>query len=112
MYEERSERKTKFYNSSKWRKLAHYYAESRGWCCEKCQNRNIDYSQPIYKQLHCHHKIPLTDENIDAPSISLNEDNLILLCRTCHNIAHGGGGGEVLQEGLYFDENGMIKKRD
>lgn len=109
MNEKRSERKTRFYNSRAWRKLSHYYAESKSWCCERCGNRNVDYSQPIYKQLHCHHITPLTDENIDDPDISLNEDNLILLCRVCHNIAHGED--DVLQEGLMFDESGMIKKR-
>ncbi len=107
-YAERSPRKTKFYNSTAWRKLSHDYAQSRAWICERCGNRNIDYKRPIYKQLHCHHKIPLTDENIDNPDISLNVDNLILLCQKCHNAVDSE---DVLQEGLYFDENGMVQKR-
>lgn len=109
-YDERSPAKKRFYNSSAWRKLSQYYAASKGWVCECCRNKNVDRSQPLYKQLHCHHKTPLTDENINDPSIALNEDNLILLCRTCHNKAHGEG--EVTAPGLYFDENGMIRKRE
>ena len=109
---ERSEKKTKFYNSKAWRKLAHCYTESKAWCCENCHNANIDYTQPLYKQLHCHHKIELTDENIDNPEISLNENNLILLCRACHNAAHGEDGGTVIREDLFFDENGMPRKKE
>jgi len=35
-----------------------------------------------------HHKIPLTDENINDLSISLSWDNLEALCRLCHAEAH------------------------
>lgn len=105
----RSEVKTKFYNSLAWRRLSQYYAKSRGWICECCHNKNIDYSRPIYKQLHCHHKVELSDENINDPDIALNEKNLVLLCQKCHN--HFTVKHEVLAPGLVFDENGMIRKR-
>ena len=36
-----------------------------------------------------HHIEPLTPENINSPSISLNTDNLISLCRECHKKRHG-----------------------
>ena len=36
-----------------------------------------------------HHIEPLTPENINSPSISLNPDNLISLCRECHKKRHG-----------------------
>ena len=35
-----------------------------------------------------HHKIPLTPENIYNPEITLNWDNLELLCSSCHSIEH------------------------
>lgn len=35
-----------------------------------------------------HHKIPLTDGNINDLSISLSWDNLQALCRQCHAEAH------------------------
>ncbi len=108
-YEERSEVKRKFYNSTAWRKLSAYYAASKGWICERCKNKNVDFTKPIYGQLHCHHIQELTDDNIQNPDIALNEDNLILLCRVCHNRQHSDS--EVLAPGLYFDENGMPKKK-
>ena len=36
-----------------------------------------------------HHIIPLTPENIHSPSIALNPDNLVSLCRSCHKARHG-----------------------
>lgn len=109
-YESTPEKK-RFYNSAAWRKLSKYYAESKGWVCETCHNKNIDRERPLYEQLHCHHKTPLTDENVWDPSVALNEGNLVLLCRTCHNQAHGDD-EEPTAPGLYFDENGMIRKRE
>lgn len=35
-----------------------------------------------------HHKIHLTPENISDPGVSLSWDNLELLCRDCHALAH------------------------
>lgn len=32
-----------------------------------------------------HHKIPLTAENISNPKVTLNWENLELLCKTCHD---------------------------
>lgn len=37
-----------------------------------------------------HHKIELTPMNIDKPEITLNWDNLELVCRNCHALIHGG----------------------
>lgn len=108
-YGDRSPVKNKFYNSAAWRKLAKHYAQSKGWVCECCHNKNVDYEKPIYGQLHCHHKTELTEENINDPEVALNEDNLILLCRVCHNKQHGEN--EVLASDLYFDEQGMVRKK-
>lgn len=35
-----------------------------------------------------HHKIHLTPDNINDPEITLNYDNLMLLCRDCHAAIH------------------------
>ena len=35
-----------------------------------------------------HHKIELTPDNIHNPDITLNFDNLQLLCRDCHAAVH------------------------
>lgn len=37
-----------------------------------------------------HHIIELTPENINSPSIALNPDNLVSLCRECHRARHTG----------------------
>lgn len=108
-YEDRSPAKVKFYNSAPWRKLARGYAEAHAWICEVCGNKYVDFKKPLYKQLHCHHKIELTDDNLSDPTIALNADNLILLCVHCHSKMHAGG--KVISDDLYFDENGMVKKK-
>jgi hypothetical protein len=38
--------------------------------------------------------------------ISLNEENLETLCRSCHAIAHGVA--PPIADGLAFDENGNV----
>lgn len=35
-----------------------------------------------------HHITELTQENINNPAISLNLDNLVCLCRECHQARH------------------------
>ncbi len=36
-----------------------------------------------------HHKIHITPDNIEIPEITMNYDNLELLCRDCHAAMHG-----------------------
>lgn len=53
-----------------------------------------------------HHVEELTPMNIHRPEITLNEDNLVLLCRECHKVRHDarqegrrytiGTGGEII----------------
>ena len=69
----------KFYSTSVWRECRNAYAASRGHLCERCISRGIlSYGEIV------HHKIELTPENINDPDITLNWDNLQLLCRLCH----------------------------
>ncbi len=42
-----------------------------------------------------HHKDSLTPQNINDPNVSLNWDNLELLCQCCHNKAHGLGSTSI-----------------
>ena len=93
----------KFYKSSKWRECRNAYATMRGHLCEQCLRRNVlSYGEIV------HHKIELTPENINDPSITLNYNNLELLCRQCHAEVHDkrkkhrryfiGENGEVIIE--------------
>jgi len=73
----------KFYSSQGWRDCRSTYAASRGHICERCLRRGILARGEIV-----HHKIELTPDNIDDPSITLNWANLELLCRFCHDEVH------------------------
>ena len=89
----------KFYHSTKWRKLRKFIVESRRGICEKCGKPGAEV----------HHKIPISIYNVNDISISLNPDNLELLCKACHDkerTKHFDVRSDVA-----FDENGnMIKK--
>lgn len=49
--------------------------------CEECGKLLLKRSDTIPH--HC--KIPLTDENVNDVNISLNDDNIQLVCFKCHN---------------------------
>ncbi len=63
-----------------------------------------------------HHIKHLTPENIGDPSVTLNPDNLVCLCRDCHFEEHKGdkeaGKAAARQQDEYeFDENGMLVRK-
>ena len=73
-----------FYNSKAWNDLRKFkFAEANG-LCEKCLEKGI-----IRPGVDVHHKIPI-EKKWDR---RLDYDNLILLCKECHNEEHGRGGG-------------------
>ena len=72
-----------FYNTVMWQKCRAAYKKSKGGLCERCLERGI-----ISPGEFVHHKIYLTPENIKEPAITLNPDNLELLCRDCHAEEH------------------------
>lgn len=73
----------KFYDSRAWRVCREGYAESKRHLCERCLARGL-----IVPGEECHHKTKLTPTNITDPSITLNWDNLELLCKDCHLAEH------------------------
>ena len=72
-----------FYVSRPWVKCRNAYRASKGGLCEKCWEQGL-----IVPGTAVHHKIHLTPENIDDPDISLNWNNLILLCDAHHQEEH------------------------
>lgn len=92
-----------FYNSKEWKKCRKGYIKSVGGLCERCLAKG-----KYVPGEEVHHKIPLTQENIDDPNVTLNWDNLELLCSSCHSIEHNRKEKEVVREGLMFDENGDL----
>lgn len=72
-----------FYSSKKWKKTREAYWKQVGGLCENC------LKQGIYKPgVIVHHVEHITQENITNPEITLNFDNLKLLCRECHEKVH------------------------
>ena len=52
-----------------------------------------------------HHKVPLTADNINDVNITLNPDNLIYLCKDCHNKEHD----RFKKKESIFTEDGDLK---
>ena len=69
-----------FYKTQAWRRARRAYIDSRkaidGGICEVCGQE---------PGLIVHHKIWLDDTNCNDPEISLNPDNFLYECQTCHN---------------------------
>jgi len=74
-----------FYTTWTWRKCRKAFAESKGNLCERCLKRGIIEPGSKDRPLEVHHKIPLTAENVTNPKVTLNWENLELLCKTCHD---------------------------
>ena len=72
-----------FYTSAPWIKTRKAYAKSKGNLCERCLKKGLIVPAQIV-----HHKIYLTDENIENPEIALNWNNLECLCKSCHELEH------------------------
>jgi len=75
----------RFYKSRAWQDTREAYAKSKGGLCERCLERGLIVPGEIV-----HHIKPITQSNIDDPQITLNWDNLRLLCRPCHEAMHRG----------------------
>ena len=88
-----------FYKSKEWVKLAQYIRIKYYYTCQMCGRRGT----------YVHHKIWLTNENVNNPDIALNEDNLTLLCLDCHNEIHHGT--SAIRKDVMFDESGQLKKK-
>ena len=73
---------TDFYGSKKWKDIRKQVAEESFYICSIC-------GKPTYSnQGIVHHKTPITEDNIDNPSITLNKNNLMYVCRNCHEALH------------------------
>lgn len=91
-----------FYTSDVWRGLLDRLKNERvnedgELLCSVC-------GKPIVKKYDCigHHKIELTDENVNDFAISLNPENIELIHHACHNRIHGRFEGFVQRVFLVF----------
>lgn len=73
-----------FYNSSAWRQLRLRLIIENNFLCADCGDSYLNDST----QLVGHHITELTPQNINDVNISLNPDNIKIICRKCHDKAH------------------------
>ena len=92
----------RFYKSTAWVNCRNSYMSKVGGLCEKCKEKGR-----IVPAEEVHHKTWLNPRNLNDPSITLNYDNLIALCRECHRREHNGR-----EEPRYIvDELGRVTPR-
>ena len=72
-----------FYRSPAWIRTRAAVISKRGGLCERCAQRGI-----IRAGDTVHHIKHLTAQNINDPAVTLNDKNLMLLCRDCHAEIH------------------------
>jgi len=72
-----------FYDSPAWKRTRRAYASSVGGLCERCLRSGRYVAGVIV-----HHINHLTPENIQDPDVTLNWNNLELVCRDCHAQIH------------------------
>ena len=93
-----SEFNNPFYKTVAWKRCREAYAKSVGGLCERCLAKGMYVPGEIV-----HHKVHLTPKNITDPNVSLNWDNLELVCRKCHGDEH-----QRLKKRYTIDEHGRV----
>ena len=97
-----------FYNSPEWQRVRQAVLMRDKYLCVKC-------GKPAEE---VHHKKHLTPNNIGDPMITMNMDNLISLCKSCHFEEHRGehGNGRKARERddypYEFDEKGFLIEKN
>ena len=86
-----------FYTGNEWKEVRALLMLDRSMMCECC-GKLIHYKY----QAIGHHKIELTMANVNNPEISLNLDNLMLVCNKCHNILHNRFGSKTQHRYLVY----------
>lgn len=93
-----------FYNSKEWQKVREAVLMRDKYLCQHC-------GRPAEEVHHIKH---LSPENIGDPSVTLDMNNLVSLCKDCHFEEHRGehGKGRQSNEGYQytFDEHGQLVK--
>lgn len=90
----------KFYESKSWQQCRDYIISKYHGICQKCHEHPAEI---------VHHIIWLNPNNINDPSITLDEDNLMPVCRECHAIIHEGVSPTT--DETMFNERGELIKR-
>jgi 5-methylcytosine-specific restriction protein A len=91
----------KFYKSQAWKQCRSAYAASKNYLCERCLKRGLLVPGEIV-----HHKVHLSPDNINDPDVTLNWDNLELVCRKCHAELH-----DASKRRYRVDQFGVVQPR-
>lgn len=75
-----------FLCSKSWRDLSYRLKIERGGKCERCDFAAV--TKEDWSLLIGHHLIELTEANVDDPMISLNPEEIEIICLDCHNKEH------------------------
>ena len=102
-----------FYNSKLWKSVRRSVWIKQNLLCAVCHKPvYVDgISEYLPKESRrtgiVHHKIWLDNNNIENDDITINENNLIGVCKECHeNIHHAN---MSCRKDMMFDEDGNIK---
>ena len=85
-----------FYKSAAWQVARQIKYQEQDGRCERCKRVGEEV----------HHKIRLTVDNVSDSSVSLNQNNLELLCKDCHNKEHK----RFSKEKEFDDEGNLIPR--
>lgn len=70
--------------------------------CERCYQHGFMRPAKVV-----HHITPISPENVNDPSITLNLDNLMRLCQDCHAAVHSSN-PDAAPARYEFDEEGNL----
>lgn len=96
----------KFYHSKAWKDCRKSYISSVHGICERCYDKG-----KITPGYIVHHIIYITPQNINNPEITLNHENLLYVCHSCHEIIHKGE-KSAIREGLTINDYGEVVEID
>lgn len=89
-----------FYQSKQWQTVRDYMMSKYHYMCQKCNEKPAEI---------VHHIIWLNASNIHDIEVTLNEKNLLPVCRECHALIHEGVQATI--DELKFDEFGNLVRR-
>lgn len=85
-----------FYNSPRWRRKQKAILRRDHYQCQLCKR----YGR-ISEATIVHHKLEL----VEYPELAMDDDNLVSVCRKCHNKLHDEKGAKAQQKRRYNHED-------
>lgn len=105
-----------FYNSKLWKKVKKSVWIKQNLLCAECHKPvYVDgLSEWLPKEKRrtgiVHHKIWLDNQNINDDNITINEENLVGVCKECHEKIHHAD-MSCRNDVMFDDEGNLIKKQ-